>query len=223
MHAVTVELCRETRSGSGRFGCVGRAPGGARWAWPTRASASAGASTVVGPDAVVVPEPMGSESAVQAAPYWPAWRAVVAASLEIGSRLLVLGDEGITLDILSFARLRGCLWRACLPGTRAKDSAEHLVSTAAGLELLPARPDAVIISAAGSEWLSIATRACADRGTVVAGCVPAVAIDLQLYPDIHRRGLNLVIPGSAGAAGGEAESFARLVRVLELGLVAAQP
>jgi threonine dehydrogenase-like Zn-dependent dehydrogenase len=182
---------------------------------------SVGTDGEAGGDAVLAPHSARPEAILDAVRYWPAWRAVAAACLEIGSRLLVIGDDGVARDVLVLSRLKGCLWHACLTGAGTTLPAEYIVDTESGLDVLPGRPDAVIVTAAAGDPVAVATRACADRGTVVVAGVAPAQIDLSLYPDVHRRGLRLVAVGPSSGGDADGGAFARLVRLVELGLIAA--
>jgi hypothetical protein len=127
--------------------------------------------------------------------YWPAWRVTEWGGLEVGSGVLVIGEDGVAWQVAQLCRLRGVLWRALWGGAKPGQEGEYWLPLRDGqtvdelLRHLPVRPDTVIMLTGGAHELCVATEVCRDGATVVlAGPVTGKA-DLSLYPDVHRRGI----------------------------------
>ena len=107
---------------------------------------------------------------------WPSWRVTEAASIEVGSRILVIGTGSLGAKVAELSR-----WRGALTGLSEVPRGE------------PRAPWDVVVFADGPVGLlADATRACRTRGTVVLAGTYGAALDLNLYPDVHRRGLRIV-------------------------------
>jgi hypothetical protein len=106
---------------------------------------------------------------------WPPWRVLDAASVEVGSRTLVVGTGSLCAAIVDLLRGRGAL------------TAHH--------ETLQSRPraawDVVILADGPVGLLADAMKACRTRGTVVLAGTYGEPLDLDLYVDVHRRGLRI--------------------------------
>jgi hypothetical protein len=127
--------------------------------------------------------------------YWPAWRVTQLAQLELGSRLLVVGDGWLARRVLEFSRLWGCVWRAACGPAELRDSAEFWSERADAHTLqgiLPGRPDAVVLLSHQRGQIAPALAVCQDKGRVVLAVSDPMMVDLDLYPDVHRRSLRVV-------------------------------
>jgi len=96
----------------------------------------------------------------------PAWRLLQAARVGLGTRLLVLGAGWL------------------------RESVEHIAGLR-GVTLVDANalPESVIL-VGGTSALPAALRACRSSGSVATVLDPG-PLDLDVYPDLHRRGLRL--------------------------------
>jgi hypothetical protein len=127
--------------------------------------------------------------------HWPAWRITLAAQLELGSRLLVVGEDWLAGPVLEFARLWGCLWRAACGPAALRGSADFWIAGAEAERLrriLPGKPDAVVILGAQRGQIAHALASCQDKGIAVMAVADGPTADLDLYPDAHRRSLRVV-------------------------------
>lgn len=179
--------------------CVGEDAAGQRWAWlAAGALPPAPGSSLDAPlGALPCPAALADDQVLAALQDWPAWRVTRLAGLELGSGLLVAGDDALAGRVLRVARVWGCLWRALQGAPVLRDAADHWIdpqarSAAAVLRELPGRPDAAVVLCADVERLVVALSACRDRATVVLAAPGNEHVDLDLYPDAHRRGLRIV-------------------------------
>jgi hypothetical protein len=127
--------------------------------------------------------------------HWPAWRITQLARLELGSRLLVVGGGWLARRVLEFAGLWGCLWRAACGPAELRPSSEFWIERAdaqALRRMLPANPDAVVLLTHEQDQIEQALAACRDKGSAVMAIPDRSMIDLNLYPDVHRRSLRVV-------------------------------
>jgi len=162
--------------------------------------------------------------------YWPAWRVTAWARLEIGSGVLIVGSGTLAKQVAEFCRCRGALWRGVWGASGTRDGEDLWFPLSGGqqpseiLRALPARPDSVLVLGGGAHEFIAALTICRDLGTVVVATPLATALDLNLYPDVHRRGLTIHAgsPFEYGPADREAWSQAarRINTLIDLGLVA---
>jgi NADPH:quinone reductase-like Zn-dependent oxidoreductase len=215
------------------LGYVGEDANGSLWAWLT-----AEACSTEGDDRVELP----AERLLPCAPgvpedrllallaYWPAWRVTEWARLEIGCNVLIVGSSGLSTQVAGLCRCRGALWRAIWGAPETRDEgelwfplpgeqrAEHVGGA------LPRPPDSVLVLGGSAHALTASLATCRDLGTVVVAAPPAAAIDLNLYPDVHRRGLT-IHAGSPFAYGpGDVDAWnraaCRINTLIESGLLA---
>jgi hypothetical protein len=126
---------------------------------------------------------------------WPAWDLVRQLDLELGAGVLIIGDEVHSEHASFFCACHGCLWCVCWGDVRAhgnavvvrKDSSLDEVR-----ERLPSAPDAILVLLDGIRGLGAALELCRDRGTVAFAASEDSVADVNLYPDVHRRGLRVV-------------------------------
>jgi NADPH:quinone reductase-like Zn-dependent oxidoreductase len=143
------------------------------------------------------PPEVPGERLVALVTYWPAWRVTEWAGLEIGSRVLIIGDHGVANHVAQLCRWRGALWRGVLGGTQARTDVEYRLALRDGttadevLRALPARPDVAILLAGGMRDLRVATEVCRDGAMVVLAAQSTGKVDLNFYPDVHRRGIHI--------------------------------
>jgi D-arabinose 1-dehydrogenase-like Zn-dependent alcohol dehydrogenase len=171
MH-LRVRASRLVAAGAPVTACVGQRTDGRRWAWYQKGSASGFGQEreVTELEAVPLPDGLSDEEAIQALRVWPAWRVVAVARLELGSRVLLRGSGWLLRPIVEVCSVIGCLSNA--------------VSSKP--------PDSVIVLNPDGEALATALASCRDRGVVVAVHVDRSPADLNVYPDLHRRGIRLV-------------------------------
>jgi hypothetical protein len=177
--------------------CIGDAAGARRgWFAPAAGPIRVGEESEV-PESALFPCPSGAgdDEMLGLLSHWPAWRVTRLARLELGSRLLVVGGGWLSARVLEFARLWGCVWRAASGPADLRDRAEFWTEQAnaeALRRILPAKPDAAILLGDSPDVIAPALAACQDRGTIVLAVQGGLTIDLNLYPDAHRRSLRVV-------------------------------
>jgi NADPH:quinone reductase-like Zn-dependent oxidoreductase len=129
--------------------------------------------------------------------YWPAWRVTEWARLEIGSGVLIVGSGGLARQAADLCRCRGVLWRGAWGTSEARDHGEFWFPLSRAQQpsemcrALPRQPDSVLVLGGGAHELTVALAICRDLGTVVVAVSPGAALDLNFYPDVHRRGLTI--------------------------------
>jgi NADPH:quinone reductase-like Zn-dependent oxidoreductase len=194
-----VATVRELTWTDARVACLGESRVG-RFAWlaTQESGVASGDMAEVGEQLLLaVPEALDGRAALTALEYLPAWPITQAAHLELGSRVLVFGGGGLARLVLATCSLYGCLWRACCgPPDMATSAEYHCAEPPVSAErigaLLPAFPDAVILLNRAVTHLATAVAVCRSLGTVVlAGTGNVEPFHLNLYPDIHRRGLQI--------------------------------
>jgi hypothetical protein len=91
------------------------------------------------------------------------------------------------------------------------------------LRALPRQPDSILVLGASAQELTAALMMCRDLGTVVVVSPLGAPFDLNLYPDVHRRGLTIRagLPFEYEPADVEAWSQAarRMNTLMDLGLL----
>lgn len=177
--------------------CIGDDAAGNRRAWfaPAGSATQPGAETEVPEDRLFSCRPGASaEEMLGVVRHWPAWRVTQLAQLELGSRLLVVGDDWLAPQVLAWGQVWGCLWRAACGPPDLQRFADYWIEHADAEKLhraLPQKPDAVVLLTGRADQIAPALAACRDKGTVVVAAPPAGKADLNLYPDVHRRSLRV--------------------------------
>lgn len=224
MTRLRVRLARLLEPSADVAACIGEDADGKRWAWfaPGESSLAPGSELEVLPDRrLACPADVADEQAFAVLREWPAWRLTRLAGLELGSGLLVAGDDWLARRVLGMGRVWGCLWRAVHGASELRNAADHWIDPhtqdAEGLlRSLPARPDAAIVLSGEVDRLVVALAACRDRARVVLALPDAVRVDLDFYPDAHRRGLRLVACRPFGGEGTGKEWADDAARILAL-------
>lgn len=177
--------------------CLGEDDAGRRWGW-FESDASRTEPTAI-------PSALNDADALCALVHLPGWRLSRLARLELGGRVVVAGDGWLARTTLTVCSLRGCAWRASAHDRDEPLPADYLIPRALSLlealrrGVLPANPDAVILTSALPERLLQATQVCRARGTIVVSGTGWSAVDLGFYPEIHKRGLRVVLVDTWGA------------------------
>jgi hypothetical protein len=133
---------------------------------------------------------------------------------------LVAGAGWLARSVLALCAIRGCAWRAVAPASDETLGAEHLIPSALPFPealrrgVLPARPDAVILTEASPDRYAQSTEVCRTGGTLVVCGHGWPAFDFGFYPDVHKRGLQVLHADSWGgsdeqASDGELSILAR--------------
>jgi hypothetical protein len=167
MTTIAVERCEPLTPSSPLFVGVGRDPLGSRVGFLADAP-SAGSLEIAADGLLPLPDAWPVDDLLPTLVAWPAWRLAAAAAIELGSHAVVAGGGRLATMVLAMIVERGGI----LDGRGA--------------------PDAIVVleSVAGDFQARLA--ACRSRGTVVLADPAATLIDLNLYPDAHRRGLRIV-------------------------------
>jgi hypothetical protein len=121
-------------------------------------------------DAVRLPLPdnCGLDAGLDAISDWCAFRLVQAARVEIGAEVLVRAEADFSAALFRAVRARGGF-----PRSEASSYAR-----------------AVLVGAACAELADVLAH-CRRGGLVVLTAVSGRAADINLYPDVHRRGIEL--------------------------------
>jgi NADPH:quinone reductase-like Zn-dependent oxidoreductase len=174
------------------------APDGSRRAWYEWASGEApqmpGELDVEA--SFALPSDVSTADALRVLEWLPSWELLCRARLEAGSTLLVAGAWPAG-SVLELARMLGCAWRSEWGVTGGLAGAIRIPATEQPLAAvrsgrLPARPDAVILTSLNTERLNAGCSVCRDRGTIVIRTrSDEPTLDFGLYPEVHRRGLEL--------------------------------
>jgi len=129
--------------------------------------------------------------------YWPAWRVTQWARLEIGSGVLIVWSGTFAKQVADLCRCRGALWCGVWGASPVGANGEFWLPVSGErqpgeiLRALPRQPDSVLVLGGGVHELMVAIAICRDLGTVVVAVPPGPALDLNFYPDVHRRGLTI--------------------------------
>lgn len=163
--------------------------------------------------------------------YWPAWRVTDWAQVEIGSRILIVGSGELAERVARLCRCRGALWTAVWGSGHPRIGVEYLIPLQSGqgarqvLSALPARPDSVAVLDCSIDVLSASLELCRDGGTVIIIGMPALEINLNLYPDAHRRELTVRVRSLSECGSADSEDWFHVTRrintLFRLGLLAA--
>jgi hypothetical protein len=230
MIEVVVRAAFRLSAGSGYVGCVGKDSCKSSWAWLVPESWQLRTDDRVEvPDELALPCPadVPGDRLPAVLAYWPAWRVTEWARLEIGSGVLIVGAGGLARQVAYLCQCRGTLWRGVWGTPDARDDGELWFGLSGGqrpndfLRALPRHPDSVLMLEGGAHEIATTLALCRDLGTVVVATSPAVAVDLNLYPDVHRRGLTIRAgsPFRYGRADGEAwhQAARRINRLIDSG------
>jgi hypothetical protein len=177
-----------------------------------------GEATLSAAETLTPPAGAGSKEILEILAQWPAYRLVELAGVELGSGVLVLGEGWLADDILRHCGVRGCLWRAA-PEPRRAGLVEHTLPSDGNLARarLPRPPDAVFVLGNTTSGTALALSVVRDRGVVVLANDAEAPIDLDLYPDVHRRGLRVVMASALAHSQAERELWpAQALRLLAL-------
>jgi hypothetical protein len=167
---------------------VGFDADGQRWLWlepGAPAVAPGGKIEREGRTLLSLPSDMATAEIARVLELWPAWCLVRSADIELGMGILVVGGGHSVDPLTALCRLHGSLWLE-----RWTEDGE---TTESVLARLPARPDRVFIVGGHQSHLAGALRLCRDGGTVIVVGANATPVDLNLYPDAHRRGLRVLM------------------------------
>jgi NADPH:quinone reductase-like Zn-dependent oxidoreductase len=237
MIELVVRATSRVSADSGYFGCVGEDGYKSSWAWLAPESWKPRTDDRVEvPDELALrcPADVPNDWLLQVLSYWPAWRVTEWARLEIGSGVLIVGAGGLARQVANLCRCRGALWRGIWGSRDAQNDGELWFRLSGGqqpidiLRALPRQPDSVLVLGGDAHELTTTLALCRDLGTVVVATAPAAAIDLNLYQDVHRRGLTIRAssPFKYGKVDGEAwiKAARRINRLIDSGrLVAWKP
>lgn len=178
MTTLRMEAAEGLDAEMGAVAVVGFAGGGERFGWlGVLTSPPAPGAAVDLPPAELLPVEVGMATAevLRVLRFWPAWRLVGRAGPELGTRLLVLGHGPLAEAVRVLAERRGAVVTCTTDSSRAG----------------PSTWDSVILTDSREELLSASLRACRTLGALVVGAGFASEIDLDLYADVHRRGLDV--------------------------------
>jgi hypothetical protein len=129
--------------------------------------------------------------------FWPAWRVTDWARLEIGSGVVIVGSGEFAKRVADLCKCRGAVWRAIWGTAELREDGEFWFPRSGGqqprdiLRALPRQPDSVLVLGGSVHELTATLAICRDLGTVVVAAPLGAALDLNLYPDVHRRGLTI--------------------------------
>ncbi len=176
-------------------------------------------------DLLTAPDGFTADEMLAVSRLWPAWRVVDAARLELGAGVLVLGGGGLADHVLQLCGLRGALWRAVCGALPGGADCERVVAGASQADpdalsrALPSSPDAILVLDGFVDALRAALRLCRSRGTVVTCATKPTSFALDLYADLHRRGLRIVAvdPLDRGAVEDWPLAALRIRKLLEAG------
>jgi NADPH:quinone reductase-like Zn-dependent oxidoreductase len=193
----TLTVCAATDLDPCHVGYVGYDVNKAPWAWVTSQPAYAAESVEV-PDRWLLPcpEELPPELLLTAINYWPAWRAMHWARLEFGNGLLIVGSGRLAETVAKLSRCWGILWRVKW-STSAGTDGERWLPLLPGqganelLQVLPARPDSAVVLEGGAEVLRVTLEVCRDEAAIALVARESSNVDLNLYPELHRRGLRI--------------------------------
>lgn len=148
-------------------------------------------------DLLTFPAGWGASRVLEILGWLPAWRLVQAARPEFGSRVRLMGEGWLFGRLQAVVKGLGCF------EAREREAAE-----------------AVIVWGGLTKQWARALRACRDKGTVVWSDADTHALDVNLYPDVHRRGLRVVAVPLATRPPGEdwAKTLKELAFLLDRGL-----
>lgn len=169
---------------------VGRDAHGERWLWLESAATpdAAGRTVERHPGALMsLPEDVSANEIERILERWPSWRLVRSAELELGMNVLVIGAGPMADGVAAVSQRHGAL-----SVERWSDAGEDADLLRARL---PQRPDRVFLLEGHRDRLAPALQSCRDRGIVVVATAGGAPIDLNLYPDAHRRGLHVRVWG----------------------------
>jgi NADPH:quinone reductase-like Zn-dependent oxidoreductase len=181
------------------LGCVGQDAHETSWGWLMPLSREAGtADGVEIPGTRLLPCPVDVpvDRLLALLAYWPAWRVTEWARLEIGSGVVIVGSGELVKRVADLCRCRGALWRAVW-GMAETEDREFWFPLSGGqqprdmLRALPRQPDSVLVLGGSAQELAAVLVMCRDLGTVVVAAPPSAALELNLYPDVHRRELTI--------------------------------
>jgi hypothetical protein len=166
------------------------------WAWVALKPVCATEYAEV-PDRRLLPCPpdISPELLLTAINYWPAWRAAEWARLEFGSGLLIVGSGRLAETVMKLSGCWGVLWRAIWSSSQSGSDVERglLLRPEQGanelLRTLPARPDSAVVLEGGAEVLRVTLEVCRDEAAIALVARESSGVDLNLYPELHRRGL----------------------------------
>lgn len=167
MTRIAVDGCEPLTPSSPLFIGVARDPQGARVGF--LADAPIADSLEIAPDRLLpLPDTWPVTDLLQTLAAWPAWRLAAAAGIELGSLAVVAGSGRLAEMVQAMIVERG----GVLGGRGA--------------------PDAIVVLEGVAGDFAARLAACRSRGSVVLADPTATPIDLNLYPDAHRRGLRIV-------------------------------
>ena len=188
---------------------TGRDAQGARWLWLAPDDPQEAPGAVLQHEAAALlplPTDIAAAEVERVLELWPLWRLVRAAALELGMNVVVAGAGRPADDIAALCRRHGAL-----RVERWTDEGADAICAR-----LPGRPDCVFLLDGHHARLGPALQLCRDRGTVIVAGASSVPIDLNLYPDAHRRGLHVLVCGDDVSRDMSATWPAELPRLLSL-------
>jgi NADPH:quinone reductase-like Zn-dependent oxidoreductase len=233
MTEVFVRAAARVSAESAYLGCVGEDAHQISWVWLAPESSRARTNDRVEvPNERLLPCPadVPVDRLLTLFGYWLAWRVTGWGRLEIGSGVLIVGSGGLAKQVADLCRCRGALWRGVWGTSEARDYGEFWFPLSGGqepreiLRALPGRPDSVLVLGGGAHEFAATLALCRDLGTVVVAGPPAAAFDLNLYPDVHRRGLTIHAGSPLEYGPGDVEAWSQAVRrintLIDSGLLA---
>ena len=233
MTELVVRAAAMVSAESAFLGCVGDDAHQTSWAWlePEPCLARIDDHVEVPSERLLpCPADVPADRLLAVLAYWPAWRVTEWARLEIGSGVLIVGSGELAKRVVDLCRCRGALWRGVWGPPDARDSGEFWFPLSCGqqpneiLRALPAQPDSALVLGGGAHEFTVTLALCRDLGTVVVAAPLAAMLDMNLYPDVHRRGLTIRAgsPFEYGPADGEGWRVAarRIHTLIDSGLLA---
>lgn len=215
------------------LGCIGKDASKTSWAWlapETGLTQKDDDVEVPGERLLPCPVDLPVDRLLALLAYWPAWRVTEWARLEIGSGVLIVGSGDFARRAADLCRCRGALWRGLWGTSEVRDDGEFRFALSREQEpreicrALPRQPDSVLVLGGGVHELTATLAICRDLGTVVVAAPPGGAIDLNFYPDVHRRGLTIRVgspfeygPDDVGVWN---QAARRINALIDLGLLA---
>lgn len=225
MTELLVRAAAKLSADSALLGCVGEDVYHSWWAWlaPETLQTQKDDRVEV-PSELLLPCPadLCADRILALLAYWPAWRVTEWARLEVGSGVLIVGSSGLVRKAADFCRCRGALWRGVWGTSEVRDAGEFWFPLSREQQLkemfrrLPRQPDSVLLLGGGVHELTVTLTLCRDLGTVVVAVPLGAAVDLNFYPDVHRRGLTIRAGSPFEYGSGEVEAWNRAARRINI-------
>ena len=196
MATVTLGSVARVPSGPDVWAHVGQRQSGSWVAWLSSGVAGVSGTVVTVDDDRLLdcPGDIPPSGLIDALSEWPFERLASWARVEIGSVIVIVGDGVAARRVADACHRRGALACGIWGSPDAVDAADVVVPRDADVRRALACPlDAVIVLAADEATVVKSLSLPRDRGVVVISAPTGLKIDVDLYPDLHRRGLTVTI------------------------------